>query len=114
MTADELETVDTAIRDYVFAFNNLGFKTFASCAGHEWLPADYPYIAFTDYNAELAVAARHFGLDVKDCRSFKSEGYGYALAIYAKREADTEGFVKALNSLLQFLYISKKVRDELL
>ena len=111
--AEELLEVDTAIKDHVLAFNNLGLGTFASCSAHPWCPADYPYIAFTDYNTELAVAARHFGLDVRDCRDMKAEGFGYALTIYARKEGDTEGFVKALNSLLNFLYISKKVKDEM-
>ena len=108
-----VEALDSAIRDHVIAFNNLGFCTFASCAGHEWAPADYPYISFIDYNVKIATAARHYGLDVRDCRDMKAQGYGYALAIYARNEGDTEGFVKALNALLQFLYVSKKVEDEL-
>lgn len=110
---EDLLEIDNAIKDHILAFNHLGLGTFASCAGHEWSPADFPYIAFTEYNNEVAVAARYFGLDVMDRRDMKAEGYGYAMTIYARKEGDTAGFVKALNSLLQYLYISKRVKDEL-
>lgn len=107
---NQVVEVDSEIRDQIRLLNELGYKTFTSCAGHEWEPQVYPYISFCDYNIRVDIAAPFCGLDFKDTRHFNR---GYGMSIYAKREGDTEGFVRGLNELLKILLVIKMLEDKL-
>ena len=106
---EELAIIDTAIRDHVIAFNNMGYETFTSCAGHFWDINSYPYISFKKYDDELYTAARFCGLDVRDFRDDNPfDGEGCEMGIYAKEPSDTEGFVYCLENLLMYLNVRKQ------
>lgn len=95
--AVDLDSIDVAIADQVRELNRLGLETFASCSGHPWSPADFPYVAFTQYNDGFADVARYVGFEVNDNRN---GNVGWKMAIYHQKQADTYGFVTKLNALI--------------
>lgn len=107
---NQVVEVDQAIQDQVRLFNELGYKTHSSCSGHPWRPADFPYIAFNDYNFRMDLAAPLCGLEFKDNRHNFTF---WKMAVYGKKEGDTEGFLRSINDLLKILLVIKMVEDKL-
>lgn len=92
-----METFDMAILDHLKVLNEMGLETFASCSGHPWDKASYPYIAFTNYVEVFAELARWNGFNVMDNRNAE---VGWKLAMHHNIPADTEGFVSKLDCLI--------------
>ena len=93
----DLDGIDVAIVDQIRQLNRMGLVTFASCAGHPWDPAGYPYVAFRDHNPVFAEIAKWAGFDVSVNDLEESQ---WKMAIYHNKPADTTGFVSKLNALI--------------